>query len=84
MSDAPVIDFLRIQFARLNERMDTSDGKQEEMIGRLGSVERGLASVRGDLADLRGDVVGLQIRLDNIDRRLTRVERRLDLAELPA
>jgi hypothetical protein len=53
MSDRPVLDFLQVQFARLNARLDGVDRKQDEIITRLGSVERDLAGVRTDFVGLR-------------------------------
>lgn len=72
MSD--VIDFMRTQFGRLNERLDRTDVKISEVIFRLGSLERGAAEMAVQIAHL-------STRMDGFDARLTRIERRLDLVE---
>jgi tetrahydromethanopterin S-methyltransferase subunit G len=50
------------------------DHKLDEIIARLGSLERKVAGIKLDYA-------ALQQRLDNVDRRLDRIERRLDLVD---
>ena len=51
--------------------------KLDEIIDRLGRLER-------EVAGLHSDYAGLSVRLDNLDRRVGRIERRLELAEAPA
>jgi hypothetical protein len=50
--------------------------KLDEVIVRLGRLER-------EVAGLHGDYVSLSVRLDNLDRRVGRIEQRLELVELP-
>jgi len=51
--------------------------KLDEIITRLGRLER-------EVAGLHGDYAGLSVRLDNLDRRVGRIEQRLELVEIPA
>jgi predicted nucleic acid-binding Zn-ribbon protein len=74
VSDQPENLVLRA-LAAIRQQLDRVETKQDEIIVRLGSLER-------DVAGLKVDFAGMQVRLDNMDRRLTRLERRLDL--LPA
>lgn len=69
-----VLDYLREQFSRLHSRLDGHDRKFEEVILRLGRVER-------EVVNLHGDFANQSIRLDNLSDRLDRIERRLDLVE---
>lgn len=74
MSDAAnVLDYLRVNFAQINRRLDIIDRKQDELMTRLSALER-------DSAGLRMDFAGMHQRLDNIDRRLSRMERMDDVA----
>jgi predicted nuclease with TOPRIM domain len=50
--------------------------KLDEIIIRLGRLER-------EVAGLHGDYASLSIRLDNLDRRVGRIEQRLELVEVP-
>ena len=50
--------------------------KLDEIIVRLGRLER-------EVAGLHADYAGLSVRLDNLDRRVGRIERRLELVEVP-
>jgi hypothetical protein len=55
----------------------TQDGhsrKLDEVITRLGALERAFAGMKVDFA-------GMHVRPDNISRRLDHVERRLDLVD---
>jgi hypothetical protein len=73
MSDEPenlVLRYLR----SMDGRLDRMERTQQEMLGRLGSLERDFAGVKTDLA-------GINLRLDNVNYRLDRIERRLDLTE---
>ena len=73
MSDEP--DSLVLRYLRnLDARLDRIERTQQEMLGRLSSVER-------DLAGIKADMAGLHVRLDNVNYRLDRIERRLDLTE---
>lgn len=64
--------------------LDDHTRKFDEVISRLGRVERETASLRSEIANLHEDWVGLSRRLDNFDRRLGRIEHRLDLVDDPA
>jgi predicted nuclease with TOPRIM domain len=50
--------------------------KLDEIIVRLGRLER-------EVAGLHTDYANLAVRLDNLDRRVTRIEQRLELVEVP-
>ena len=58
----------------IRAKLDEHDQKFEEVITRLGRVER-------EVANLHGDFAGLSVRMDNLDRRVGRIERRLDLVD---
>jgi predicted nuclease with TOPRIM domain len=62
-------------------KLDEHDLKFEEVITRLGRLERESASLRSEIANLHGDFVSLSERIDNVVRRLARVEHRLDLVD---
>jgi hypothetical protein len=51
--------------------------KFDEVILRLGRLDR-------EVANLHGDFAGMSLRLDNLDQRVSRVERDLDLIDAPA
>jgi hypothetical protein len=55
-------------------KQDEHDRKFDEVITRLGALER-------DFAGMKMDFAGMQIRLDNISRLLDRIERRIDLVD---
>jgi predicted nuclease with TOPRIM domain len=65
------------QGQRILRELDQSHEKQDEVIVRLGRLEREVAGLHGDLA-------GLSVRVDNLDRRVGRIERRLELIDDPA
>jgi predicted nuclease with TOPRIM domain len=50
--------------------------KLDEIIVRLGRLER-------EVAELHVDYAGLSVRLDNLDRRVGRIEQRLELIDVP-
>lgn len=50
--------------------------KLDEIILRLGRLER-------EVAGLHSDYSSLSVRLDNLDRRVARIEHRLELVEVP-
>jgi predicted nucleic acid-binding Zn-ribbon protein len=58
--------------------------KLDEIIGRLGALEREVATLNLRFAEMRVDFAGLSLRIDNLDHRVRRIEQRLDLAEVPA
>jgi predicted nuclease with TOPRIM domain len=49
--------------------------KLDEIIVRLGRLER-------EVAGLHSDYAGLSVRLDNLDRRVGRIEQRLELVDV--
>jgi len=58
--------------------------KFDEVITRLGALERGQADLRRDVAEVHVGLAALSTRIDNLDGRVGRIERRLDLVEAPA
>jgi hypothetical protein len=82
MSDAPnVLDYLREQFGRLNQRLDRSDQKLAEVSQRLTTMETQI----GHLTATEQIHYGMTMqRFDNVEGRLDRIERRLDLADAHA
>jgi predicted nucleic acid-binding Zn-ribbon protein len=58
--------------------------KLDEIIGRLGALEREVATLNLRFAEMRVDFAGLSLRIDNLDHRVRRIEQRLDLVEVPA
>jgi hypothetical protein len=63
--------------------LDDHTGKFDEIITRLGRLEREMAGSRRDITNLHEDWVGMAHRLDKFDTRLQRIERRLELIEDP-
>lgn len=59
---------------RIREHNDTILRRLDEIITRVGAVERDPAAVKADYA-------ATQLRLDNMGRLIERIERRLELAE---
>jgi hypothetical protein len=60
---------IRAEQSAQRERLD-------EIIVRLGRLER-------EVAGLHGGYVSLSVRPDNLDRRVGRIEQRLELVEIP-
>ena len=58
--------------------------KLDEIITRIGALEREVAALSLPIAEIRVDFAGLSVRLDNLDRRVGRIEHRLELADTPA
>lgn len=52
--------------------------KLDEIITRIGALEREVAALSLRIAEIRVDFAGLSVRLDNLDRRVGRIEHRLD------
>ncbi len=61
----------------------TQREKLDEIIGRLGAVEREVASLNLRIAEMKVDLANLSLRLDHLDRRVGRIEQRLELVEIP-
>ena len=73
MSDEP--DSLVLRYLRnIDGRLDRMERNFQEMLGRIGALER-------DGAGMKTDLVGINLRLDNVNQRLDRIDRRLDLTE---
>jgi predicted nuclease with TOPRIM domain len=60
----------------IRAEQSTQREKLDEIITRLGRLER-------EVAGLHADYAGLSVRLDNLDRRVGRIEQRLELVEVP-
>jgi polyhydroxyalkanoate synthesis regulator phasin len=58
--------------------------KLDEIITRIGALEREVAALSLRVAEIRVDFAGLSVRIDNLDRRVGRIEHRLELADTPA
>jgi chromosome segregation ATPase len=57
--------------------------KLDEIISRLGTLEREVASLTLRFAEMRVDFANLSVRIDHLDSRLRRIEQRLELVETP-
>jgi len=71
-TDPEVLDFLRAQFARVNERIDGLALKVEEQGDHIAMLQQETATLHQMIAGQAG-------RLDRIEARLDRLERRLAL-----
>jgi tetrahydromethanopterin S-methyltransferase subunit G len=69
-------DLILNTLREIRAEIATIRDRQEELIERVGRVER-------EVANLHVDFAGMHLRLDNIGRRLDRIERRLDLVDAP-
>jgi hypothetical protein len=67
-------DLMLRMLRTISAKQDEHDRKFDEVITRIGALER-------DFAGMKMDFVGVQLRLDNIGRRLDRIERRLELVD---
>ncbi len=74
MPENDVIDFLRAQFARVNQRLGAIAHSQNEHGHRFSRIEVAVASLRRD------QPIDAEAAATQSDR----IERRLDLAEAPA
>ena len=81
--NAEVLDFLRAQFARMDNHFDKVERQLKEHADRLANIETVLVAIRRDNADVFGQVITLGHRLDGMSDRLDRIERRLDLVGAP-
>jgi hypothetical protein len=75
MSDEPA-DLILSMLRAIRAEQAAQREKLDEIIIRLGRLER-------EVAGLHGDYAGLSVRMDNLDRRVGRIERRLELADVP-
>jgi chromosome segregation ATPase len=57
--------------------------KLDEIISRIGSLEREVATLTLRFAEMRVDFANLSVRIEKLDHRLRRVEQRLELVEVP-
>jgi hypothetical protein len=76
-----ILDFLRALFNRLDARLDDHSRKFDEVITRLGALERSQADLRRDIAELHVGLAAINMRLDNLDRRVTHIGTRLGLVD---
>jgi septal ring factor EnvC (AmiA/AmiB activator) len=58
--------------------------KLDEIISRIGALEREVATLTLRFAEMKVDFANLSVRIDNIDHRHRRVEQRLELVQVPA
>ena len=80
MSEQPdnlVLTMLRA----IREEQAAQREKLDEIISRIGTLEREVATSNLRIAEVRVDFASLSVRIDNLDRRLGRIERRLELVE---
>ncbi|MBV9654567.1 MAG: hypothetical protein JOZ42_08385 [Acetobacteraceae bacterium] len=71
-NEGVVLDDLREQFARVNDKLDRKRGDMSNPILRVSVLGAEAGQVRIGLAEVNG-------RLDRIEARLERIERRLDI-----
>jgi archaellum component FlaC len=57
--------------------------KLDEIISRIGVLEREVATLTLRFAEMKVDFANLSVRIDNLDHRVRRIEQRLELVELP-
>jgi hypothetical protein len=67
-------DLMLRMLRAISAKQDEHSHKFDEVITRLGALER-------DFAGMKMDFAGLQVRLDNIARRLDRMEVRAGLVD---
>jgi archaellum component FlaC len=67
-------DLILNMLREIRAKQDQHDRKLDELVTRMGSLER-------DFAGMKMDFAGMHLRLDNMDRRIERIERRLELIE---
>jgi septal ring factor EnvC (AmiA/AmiB activator) len=58
--------------------------KLDEIISRIGALEREVATLTLRFAEMKVDFANLSVRIDNLDNRLRRVDQRSELVEVPA
>jgi len=57
--------------------------KLDEIISRIGALEREVATLTLRFAEMKVDFANLSVRIDNLDHRVGRIEQRLELIEVP-
>jgi DNA anti-recombination protein RmuC len=57
--------------------------KLDEIISRIGALEREVATLTLRFAEMKVDFANLSVRIDNLDHRVRRIEQRLELIEVP-
>jgi hypothetical protein len=70
--ETEVLHFLRTQFARVHERLDSLASDMSDLKGRVTALELSVAQLHGDFARQ-------SLRLDRIELRRDRIERRIAL-----
>jgi ubiquinone biosynthesis protein UbiJ len=78
-----VLDYLRHQFARMDERFDRLERYQREMLARFARLDTGHARLRQDQGSDAETVAHVQVQIDQVNDRIDRIERRLGLIEEP-
>jgi archaellum component FlaC len=75
----PILNMLRairVEQAAQREKLD-------EIISRIGALEREVATLTLRFAEMKGDLANLSVRIDNLDHRVRRIEQRFELIEVP-
>jgi hypothetical protein len=67
-------DLILTMLRAIRAKLDEHDQKFDELILRVGRMER-------EIANLHVDFATISLRLDNLDRRVGRIERRLELVD---
>ena len=57
--------------------------KLDEIISRIGALEREVATLTLRFAEMKVDFANLSARIDNLDHRARWIEQRLELIEVP-
>ena len=81
MSEAEVLDFLRVRFNRVDEKLDGVLVGMRDLKHRVTAIEIQLGQF---VATEQSHYAAAMARFDQIETRLDRIERRLDLVEEPA
>ena len=77
-------DLILNLFRAIRAEQTAQREKLDEIIGRIGALEREVATLTLRFAEMKVDFANLSVRIDNLDRRIRRIEQRLELVEVPA
>ena len=83
MSDGRV-DLIVSMLRAIRAEQSAQREKLDEIISRIGALEREVATLTLRFAEMKVDFANLSVRIDNLDHRLRRVEQRLELVGVPA
>jgi tetrahydromethanopterin S-methyltransferase subunit G len=72
-------DLLLEHLKRFQAGQDRIERKIDELVGRVGQLEVGMAGLRRDAAHSDANVAAISVRLDRVSERLDRIEKRLEL-----